>query len=374
MVGPVPSGVIPFEFILGSGMAQRAYFTDMWGGLWCWGSKATIPASPTSAFSNFRKDTSELQAWSSDGTQSSPYGTTGIRKVYQDANSVVTASSGSPTTYSFAGPTYTTLPAPFLLGTFPGAGYAYADGTASAPVAVGIAMESGNRNNPLDYGSNNPANTRLTVVFDRQDSRAWGLDTASGPDPGINTNAQLLNAGKWGASGAISSTLAYGDAVISKGNSSYYLAPSSASNPQFGYYLTFPDKQQDPINPSLYHYSKGINPPSVVANSLYYSYFTPTAVDVCSGGSGFTYSNRICDVINPVVSDARTGVSCTSGLVDTWFNIASDFTVLGAPGVQQAGTRATTTNGVTTTYTDTSTYLGNSKTFYPRARVWRTVR
>jgi hypothetical protein len=233
-------------------------------------------------------------------------------------------------------------------------------------------MESGNRNNPLDYGTNNPANTRLTVVFDRQDSRAWGLDTASGPDPGINADTQLLSAGKWNANGANGATLAYGDPSISQGNANYYLAPSNAANTMFGYFVTFPDRVRDPIT-SLYHYSKGINSPSVVAGSLFYSYFTPITVDVCTGGTGYTYTNKICDVMNPVVSDVRTGVTCQSGLVDTWFNIASDFTVLGTPGVQQAGTRTTTTNGVPTPYTDTNTYLGNSTNFYPKPRVWRTI-
>jgi hypothetical protein len=368
MIGPISAGVIPFEFFLGSGMAQRAYFLDMWGGLWCWGSKQTIPATPFSPYSNFRADTSELQAWSSGGTQTPPYGTTGIRKVYQDQGSTVTASSTTPTTYSFTGPQYTTLPAPFLVGTFPGAGVTYSGGTAFVPPAVGIAMVSGNRNNPLDYGTNNPANTRLTVVFDRQDSRAWGFDTANGPDPGINVDSKLLNAGKWGANGVIGTTLAYGDPSISQGTGSYYLAPSTPSNTKFGYYVTFPDA----VN---LHYSKGINSPSVAAGSLFYSYFTPTTVDVCTGGTGYTYTNKICDVMNPVVSDVRTGVTCQSGLVDTWFNIASDFTVLGTPGVQQAGTRLTAANstGVQNTYTDTNTYLGKSTNFYPKPRVWRTI-
>jgi hypothetical protein len=231
-------------------------------------------------------------------------------------------------------------------------------------------MESGDRNNPLDYGTNNPANTRLTLVFDRQDSRDWGFDTANGPDLGINANSQLLSAGKWGANGAISTTLAFGAASITQGGSSYYLT----STPQFGYYVTFPDPSTD--TSGAIHYSKGITAPSVVANSLYYSYFTPTITDVCTGGSGYTYTNKICDVMNPVVSDARTGISCVSGWVDTWTNVASQLVMLGTPGVQQAGTRSVTNpsdpNNPTTTVS-TNTYLGTSQSLYPRARVWRTV-
>jgi hypothetical protein len=368
-VGPICSGLVPFEYFLGSGMAQRAYFLDMWGSLWCWGSKNTVPNGSTTnpGYQNFRLDTSELQAWSLDGTQSTPYGATGIRKVYHDANSTYSTSSSN-----LVGPPYTTLPSPFLVGNFPGAGH----GSTAVPTAVGIAMVSGNRNDPLDFGTNLPANTRLTVVFDRQDSRAWGFDTASGPDTGINADSLLLNAGKWAANGSDSSTLAYGNAYISQGNPSYYLAPSSASATDFGYYVTFPDKIQDTTNTSIYHYSKGINPPMVVAGSLYYSYFTPTTADVCSGGSGYTYTNKICDVMNPVVYDTRTGITCNSGNVDRWINVASDLAMMGTTSVQQAGTRATanpTNPSQTVTTMATSTYQGLGQNRYPRARVWRTV-
>jgi hypothetical protein len=372
-IGPIATGVVPFEFFLGSGMAQRAYFLDFWGGLWCWGSKLAISSSDADympAYDRFRKDSSDLKLWTSSGTADTAIANTGIRKVYQDENSKVAAGV-------FSGPTYSTLPAPFLVNSFPGSGYTYGGKTTAVPAAVGIAMESGNRYDPLDFGTNKPANTRLTVVFDRQDSRAWGLDSASGPDTGISTDAQLLNAGKWGAGGGISSTISYGSASITPGNSNYYLSlGTTASTNNFGYYISFPDKQQDSINTSVYHYSKGINSPVVVAGSGYYSYFTPTTADVCTGGAGFTYSNVICDIMNPVASDSRTGLICTSGMVDKWVNVASDFSLLGAPGVQQAGTRAKANPNDATkqvTYMDTSTYLGSGQSRYPKARVWRTV-
>ena len=89
-VGPVASGMVPFEFITNSGMAQRAYFTDYTGGLWAWGSKDTIATAP---YTNFRKDNALVGSWS-------------LRKVYQDDN----AGNGAR---------YTTLPAPFRVASYP---------------------------------------------------------------------------------------------------------------------------------------------------------------------------------------------------------------------------------------------------------------
>jgi hypothetical protein len=365
-IGPISAGLVPFEYFVGSGMAQRAYFLDMWGSLWCWGSKGTVEHGSTSyaGYQDFRLDTSELQRWSSDGSQSSPYGASGIRKVYHDANSTV--ASGL-----LSGPAYTTLPSPFMVGSFPGAGH----GTTTVPTAVGIAMVSGNRNDPLDFGTNVPANTRLTVVFDRQDSRAWGFDSATGPDTGINSDTLLLNAGKWGSGGVISTTLAYDSPYISRGNTSYYLAPSSQSLTQFGYYVTFPDRVQDVGSNSIYHYSKGINPPLVTSGSLFYSYFSPTAADVCTGGTGYTYTNKICDVFNPVVSDTRTGVVCRSGEIFRWVNVASDLAMMGSNSVQQSGTLSTTdpATGKTVTTLASRTFGGQTQAKFPKARVWRVV-
>jgi hypothetical protein len=242
-------------------------------------------------------------------------------------------------------------------------------------------MVSGNRWDPLDFGTNLPSNTRLTVVFDRQDSRAWSLDTSAGPDNGINADSQLLNAGKWAVSGSTSltlsnaSTIAFGDARLTPGGS-YYLTSSGSgsSTPDFGYYVTFPDRFQDATNNSIYHYSKGITAPMVVSGSVYYSFFTPTTADICSGGAGYTFTQEICDGMNPVVYDTRTGLICTSQNVDAWGNVASNFAMLGTIGVQQAGTRKTTdANGNTIMVMDIATYTGLGQSRYPKARVWRTV-
>ncbi|WP_005033759.1 hypothetical protein [Holophaga foetida] len=371
-IGPISAGLVPFEFFLGSGMAQRAYFTDLWGGLWCWGSKNVVAETPFTGYANFRKDTSELQAWSNDGTSKSPYANTGIRKVYQDANSVAAASATLKTPdnvayFTFSGPKYSTLPSPLLLGSFPGKGKTYTSGTTAVPAVAGIAMESGDRNDPLDRG--NPTdNTRVTMVFDRQDSRGWGFDTSAGPDTGV-TDTGLLAAGKWSASGtAIAGGYTSSDAVVMPGSSTYFLAPTVPGDQKYGYYVTFPDHSGS-------YYAKGISSPVVVSGTLYYSYFMPDAANLCTGGSGTTNSYKLCDILRPIAKETATGLTCTSGFVNSWFNVASDFTMQGTSGVLQVGTISTTgADGVVTIQTQGKTYSGQAKDNFPRARVWRTVR
>jgi hypothetical protein len=346
-VGPVGAGVIPFEFILNSGMAQRAYFLDYTGGLWSWGSTDVATTDP---YKDFRIDTSELSNWK-------------VRKVYQDSNSA-----------GALGGRYSTVPAPYRVGSFPGVGKT----GSSTPAAVGIVMVSGDRNNPLDfqYGPGNPApnHHRLTVVFDRQDSRAWGLDAAGGYDTGI-TDSDLANF----TGNNVSSTPANACSdglfqLITPGCPTYYLAPytpgspPSPTTPKFGYYLNFPSIANNFI-------PKGINPPMVVSGSLFYSYFTPATADPCTGGSGNTYSWFTTDVMNPIVDDTRTGFVPTSGKKDTWAGVASDYIALGTKGVLQGGTvpKANPVAGAALVTTEIHTTMGPGSNRYPKVRVWRTV-
>ncbi|MEI6567000.1 MAG: hypothetical protein WCR20_10000, partial [Verrucomicrobiota bacterium] len=69
-MGPIPAGLVPFEFMLNSGMAQRAYFTDFNGSLWCWGSRTRCN---TAGSVGYRIDSSDMNDWSSS-----------VRKVAQD--------------------------------------------------------------------------------------------------------------------------------------------------------------------------------------------------------------------------------------------------------------------------------------------------
>jgi hypothetical protein len=347
-VGPVGAGLIPFEYFLNSGMAQRAYFLDYKGGLWAWGSKDVASADP---YKDFRIDTSEITSWQ-------------VRKVSQDANTVA----------SGLGARYTTLPAPFRVGTFPGVGKTAAS---APPTAVGIAMVSGDRNNPLDFqytvGNPAPNHHRLTVVFDRQDSRAWGKDSAGGFDTGI-TDADLKNFSANLVSGT--NTTSCGDSVfqwITPGCPNYYLSPytpgptPSPTSPGFGYYINFPSITNGFI-------PKGINPPIVVAGSLFYSYFTPATADPCTGGTGNTYSWFTTDVMNPIVSDARTTTSAKSGLKDSWVGVASDYIALGTKAVLQGGTVPTgAPPPAASTRLEIHTTATPQSGKFPKVRVWRTV-
>ena len=341
-VGPVGAGVVPFEFILNSGLAQRAYFLDYRGGLWAWGSRTVATAAP---FTNFRQDSSKLSDWK-------------LRKVYQDDN----ANKGSR---------YTTPPAPFRVGQFPGAGKT----GLAIPTAVGLAMVSGDRNNIMDSGysaTTNPAPTRhrLTVVFDRQDSRAWGLDSATGTDTGI-ASSQLKDF----TANIVSSTPDHlcTDSVlkvITPGCPDYFLAGSA---PSFGYYVNFPEAVTG--SPFV---AKGINPPLVVAGSLFYAYFLPTSSDICSGGAGTTSSWLIGNVMSPIVTDTRVGRLAPSGIKLTWPGVASDFIPMGTRGALQGGMaggdKAAGSQGSSVAAAQLATILGNPVERFAKPRVWRTVR
>jgi hypothetical protein len=338
-VGSIPAGVIPFEFFLNSGMAQRAYFLDYKGGLWSWGSKSVGTAAP---YVNYRQDTSDLTAWS-------------IRKVSQDDNADL-------------GARYTTLPAPFRVGSFPGVGK-----TGSAPpAAVGVAMVSGDRNNPLDELYNTttdviPVRHRLTVVFDRQDSRVWNMDSAAGPDTGIKN----INLSDFTANNVTSTpATACSDSLfkyITPGCADYYLAPTTG-DPKFGYFINFPKIAKGFV-------PKGINAPIVVANGLFYSYFSPNTADPCTGGSGDTNSWYTTDVMNPIVSDSRSTLAVKSGQKDTWAGVASDYIALGTRGVLQGGAVkvANPQPGASLTTPELHSTQGAVSLRFPKPRVWRTV-
>jgi len=350
--GPVVAGVVPFEFILNSGMAQRAYFTDRSGGLWSWGSKQTVTSTSVS-LPNYRIDSSDLANWTVDGAVGSA---AGIRKVYQDGNKL--------------GAIYTTLPAPFKVGSFPGVAK---DGQ-SPVAAVGIAMTSGDRYNPVEgtYYLGYPDHFRLSVVFDRQDSRAWSLDSQTGPDTGIlDSNMTDFTNSVVSANPPNYCT----DTVwqkITPGCSSYYLNPTTGT-PSFGYYVNFPvDPYKNGLGQNFLN--KGITSPYVVSGALIYSYWSPSTYDPCAGATGSTYTNLIASVLNPIVTDSRTGLAVQSGLLYTWTGLASALQGFGTRGVLQGGiVTVSGGSGSSDTTLLLKTFEASPAQNHPKARVWRTV-
>jgi len=238
-------------------------------------------------------------------------------------------------------------------------------------------MVSGDRNNPLDYeytSANVPDNHRLTVVFDRQDGEAW--KNAAGMVNGAITDGALADFSASIASGTPSDPC--GDPLfrlITPGCSDYYLAPA-LRDPKFGYCINFPPKKAYSIAfppRSGWFIPKGINPPTIVSGSLFYTIFKPAAADPCTGGLGTSESWVIADVINPLKEDRRydgdqDGTLMYSHMINEWGGVASNYIQLGTRGVLQGGTPV---GGGTL---EIRTTKASPSKGFPRPRVWRVVR
>ncbi len=341
-MGPVAAGIVPFEFFPNSGLVQRAYFNDLYGGLWALGSAQLQASTSAPDFGKFRLDSSALDHWTDDGT-SKPAGLA-VRKIYS-----LSKNNGL----------LSTLPAPFTTANFP---ITRDKDPKVTPAVVGIALESGNRYNPVDrfYTGVNikPTQHRLTVIWDRQDSELLGLNPA-----GI-TDSRLVDMTGQSTEGA---------PIITPSNTSYYL---KAQNPtdNVGYFINFP-AASDPT-----FVTKGISQPIVLSYVMLFSYFTPTAFDPCVGALGETISNRVCNVVLPVVSTADvSAVSnvCTSGVTVSWYGVASDFTAKNNISALQGGNLPTSgappPGGGVATVVSIQTITGNQSGRFPKPRVWRVV-
>jgi Tfp pilus tip-associated adhesin PilY1 len=324
VMGPVSSGLVPFEYFLNSGLVQRAYFTDFNGDLWALGSGKNSTASDGK---NYRRDTSNLDAWTIDGNVGTP---ASVRKIY----------AGGVNEY------ISTLPAPFLTGNVP---------TSAGAIPVGIALVSGDRNNPLDRNYTaltTPTRHRLAVVFDNQEAT---LGNAA-------INQTSLYHVPDSAAGVTPSD-------VVPGSSSFYLA-----NGKRGYDIMFPEKTGSFI-------PKGVNEPLVLGGALFFAYFKPELSDPCSGGSGTTNSNRVCDVLYPVYQGNNTivtntyGAPCQSGKVFAWSGVATNFSARSTVSVNQGG--VVSLGGGTapgSNQMQIQTIFGQIKDRLPRPRTWRTVR
>jgi len=353
-MGPVSAGLVPVEFFLNSGFVQRAYFTDYKGGLWALGSAAT---NASGTYASFRRDSNALDHWTTDGNAGSALA---VRHVYQDSGNSWRSTAGADNAI------ISMRPAPFLIGSYPGlASWTVSGNTVTTyPAAMGIALVTGDRDNPLDknYLTGPPATIpnqhKLTVVFDRQDSARSGLGLTSG----LITDTNLSNF----------------TAQTSAPASTYW--NDSGTSTKFGYYLNFPASSVSSTDGNTY-VPKGIYEPIILDRVLFYSYFTPNA-RTCAGGGGNTYTNEICDVLFPAFpgngTAAATTAGCQSGMVATWTGVSSPLGVLSTAAAIQAGITnfSTTTNGVTTISPGIGIKVlkGQLHELYPKVRTWRTVR
>jgi hypothetical protein len=243
------------------------------------------------------------------------------------------------------------------------------------PAAVGIAMVSGDRNNPMDYQypeGGKPDNHKLTVVFDRQDIVAWKNPTyyptynsstiTNGDLMNFTTNSILDTTTPARCSGAFQ--------YVQPGCTNYYLAPAVDNpSPFHGYFMNFPSRTGHFI-------AKGINRPMVVAGALFYTIFSPESADPCTGGIGKSEGWVVQDVLNPLKEDHRNESDTDplilhSGRVSEFGGVASDYIQIGTRGVLQGGTPIG--GGESGSLSLEASYADPSQGF-PKPRVWRVVR
>ncbi len=376
-MGCIATGVVPFEFFPGSNRAQRVYFVDTptdanvnstsprGGAVWALGNTALA------ANGVIRLDSSNIDNW----TNSSAATTQGIRKILQ----------------TNTGWSLTTLPAPFLLnGPYPAV---RAAAPLSLPVAVGIAIGTGDRNDPMDNDSINPAvtsgsnttayNNWMTVVFDRQDSSS--ISGVSGITASSTVDANGIQVGKSSTDGDLADlttvsafTGTFGGYSIDPSNSAYYLKK------KLGYKLNLGTPAAK--STTGYYYPKVITNTVVLSGVLYFSDFTPSGSSVGScQGVGITNTYRICKVLQPTFNSGNvlastsfnSGDPLCTGIVLTYANLPGELTALGTTTIIQSG-QGVTTSGVAGNLSNAGAQVGGAPPnpgivgFRPRS--WRIVR
>jgi hypothetical protein len=301
-MGCVPAPVVPFEVIPGSFRTQRVYFSDTSGGVSVLGARA---------LSGPRTDTEDITQWN-------------FRKLF---------------TPFYPGTPVSTSPAVFYLP------YGYPVTRTVDPKqvvsAVGVTFLTGDRNDPMDNDSINPDNNtiprrnRLVTILDRQDS--------------ANITGLLGNVDTYG----------FTDKPVTRGNPDITdlttVSSSSDTNisPAYTYLQTSFGYQLQFVQPTVakpadsgtagYFYQKGVTAPTVLNGALFFSHYTPNQSSSVCGGTGTTYSYRLCDVLNPIYNSGRTNVSgssaspCVSGYYVTYNDIPSEFASVGLGAVIQAG-------------------------------------
>ena len=373
-MGCIPAGVIPLEFFQGSAHTQRVYFSDTptddnatsssprGGGIWALGNTALALNGV------IRLDSSSIDDW----TPTTSASTQGIRHIFQ-----------TPTGWSI-----TTTPTPFLLaGPYPATRTV---DPKTAPVAVGIAFGTGDRNDPMDNDGINPAvvvgsnttpyNNWLNVIFDRQDSAALsgvtGVTTSNLDTPGIQQ-------GKTSSDGEIADlttvnafTGTFNGYSVDPANSAYYLKQKLGYKLNMGLATT---------KAPAYFYPKVITNTVVLNGVLFFSDFLPAVgTDACKG-TGITNTYRICNVLQPTYNSGTVNASATSfnggdpncsGIVLTYPNLPGEITALGTSAVIQSGQGSNGGNPGTISNAGASVggSYGKKKGLSFQPRSWRIVR
>lgn len=382
VMGSVSAGVVPFEFFPGSQRTQRVYFTDTptdpntsttnpqppqprGGAVWALGS--------TNLASNgvIRFDSSNIDDW----TTTSAASTQGIRKILQTST----------------GWSLTSAPTPFLLsGPYPAVRITDPQ---TYPMAVGVVVGTGDRNDPMDGDGINPAissgskstpyNNWLAVAFDRQDSSSLsgvsGVATTNLDKYGIQLGTSSIDGDVADLTTVNSFTGSFNGYSVDPTNTDFYLRK------KLGYKLNVGAAQVK--DSATWFYPKVITNTVVLNGVLFFSGFTPQngSTDACSG-VGFTNTYRICNVMQPTFNSGSTVASATSfnggdpnctGVVLTYPNLPGELTALGSTAVIQSGQGVSTT-GASGSIGNTGAQVGGSfgKTsgFGFKPRSWRIVR
>lgn len=339
-MGCIPAQTVPFEVLAGSYRTQRVYFSDKSGGVSVLGAKAS---------SGVRTDTSDITSWD-------------VRKIF---------------TPFYSGTPVTTSPAIFYLPY----GYPIARTSDPKPIqpAVGVTFITGDRNDPMDNdtinpnGNVDPNRNRLITILDRQDSaditgQLGKVDTYGFTDkPGTSGSVDLAD---------LTTVASSTDTNISPLNT--YLKTS------FGYQLQLTKGTNKPAAAGTgKFYQKGVTAPIVLNGALFFSHYTPSSASTLCGGSGTTYTYRMCDVLNPIYngSDTSTGAQATtssSGCTNGWYvkynDIPSELASVGLGAVIQAGEvqNADTGQGAGTILLQSGGGAPVNKIVRPRA--WRIIR
>jgi hypothetical protein len=347
-MGPVASGAAPMEVLTGSGMTQRLYFGDMFGGVFALGTKAASGKV-------FRQDSSRITDWD-------------IRKIYQAS----------------AGTTLSAVPQPFTVPN--GARFPRTTDPKIVPAAVALVFGTGDRNDPMDFDAVNPpggaaGRNRFVFLLDRQDSASVSHDAFSAKDV---DSAGMTDADLADLSGVVNSAAS----SIDPSNDDFWMKK------KLGYFLNYPAgiaKAGPSKGGSNWFYAKTVSNATVLNGVLFFSVFQPSDTAGQCGGSGTTFTYRMCSALAPVFNNGSTAAADTaftgtndasnkcSGVVMTFTNIGGDATPLGTTGIIQAGQVLSTPGGDTDPGTSDGTVrvlgaLGHPSSLGQRPRSWRVVR